>query len=222
MQNVIAIDGPSGSGKSTVARLVSKELDFLYIDTGAMFRAIAYFLDKTEILETNDAHIQQFLNDCDFKYTGTVSELIHINGENLTSVIREHHVSGLASVYSKNPIIREFLKKEQQKLGNTHFCVMEGRDIGSVVFPKAKLKIFLTASNEVRAQRRFEELQSKGEGIEISKEQILKDIIERDERDSNRKVAPLIQAGDAVKVLSDDLTIQEVVQKIISLAKERF
>ena len=99
---------------------------------------------------------------------------------------------------------------------------MEGRDIGSVVFPKAKLKIFLTASNEVRAQRRFEELQSKGEGIEISKEQILKDIIERDERDSNRKVAPPIQAGDAVKVLSDDLTIQEVVQKIISLAKERF
>ena len=222
MQNVIAIDGPSGSGKSTVARLVSKELDFLYIDTGAMFRAIAYSLAKTKISETDDALIQQFLNDCDFKYSGTVTELIIINGENLTTVIREHHVSELASVYSKNPIIREFLKNEQQKLGNSHYCVMEGRDIGSVVFPEAKLKIFLTASNEVRAKRRFEELQSKNNSSEISKEQILKDIIERDERDSNRKVAPLIQADDAVKVLSDNLTIQEVVQQIITLAKERF
>lgn len=215
---VIAIDGPSGSGKSTIAQMVAKQLGHTYIDTGAMFRGIGLHLTNKNISETDLDLIANELKLMDFFYGKSESELILLNGQNLTSEIRQHHVSDIASRYSKIQFIRDYLREFQRNLAKVKPCVMEGRDIGTVIFPNAYLKIFLTASDEVRAIRRQKQLLEKGERVNL--QQLIQDIKDRDERDSQRDLAPLAKAMDAIEILTDNLTIQEVISKIINLEKQ--
>ncbi|EQC48180.1 cytidylate kinase [Bacteriovorax sp. BSW11_IV] len=210
---VIAIDGPSGSGKSTVARELAQVLDVLYIDTGAMFRALAFEADKRSVPFEWSGGLKEFIESIDLKY-GTSSEcLISINGDNLTQKIREHHVSKLASIISQIPEIREFLLDFQRNLAKSSVCVMEGRDIGTVVFPNAFCKFFVTASVEVRSQRRLEQLRESGD-TSVSLEQIMKDVEKRDMSDMNREVAPLKQASDAELVDTGNMNINDVVSQL--------
>jgi CMP/dCMP kinase len=222
---VLAIDGPSGSGKSTIAKLVAKNLNILYIDTGAMFRAFAYILSQKDLIidGPSDSEVQKIkaeLAVMDFNYGVSEQELIVINGENLTQIIREHHVSTLASQVSKIQIVRDYLKDKQREIVGQNHSVMEGRDIGTVIFPNAYCKIFLTASDEVRAQRRFSELQAKGD-TKTDLATVLIDLKKRDESDIQRANAPLKKADDAQLVDTSDLTIQEVVENIVSISKSR-
>ncbi len=212
---VIAIDGPSGSGKSTIAKMVAAKLGSIYIDTGAMFRGIGLHLNEKNISVGEIEQISRELDHMKFEYGRSDDDLITIDGRNLTSDIRQHHVSDIASRYSKIPLIREYLKNFQQELGEKKSCVMEGRDIGTVIFPNSYCKIFLTATDEVRAHRRQKQLAEKGESVSI--EQLLKDIKQRDERDSQRELAPLIKASDATEILTDHYTIDEVIEKILEI-----
>lgn len=210
---VIAIDGPSGSGKSTVARELAQVLDVLYIDTGAMFRALAFEADKRSVPFEWSGGLKEFIESIDLKY-GTSSEcLISINGDNLTHKIREHHVSKLASIISQIPEIREFLLDFQRNLAKSSVCVMEGRDIGTVVFPNAFCKFFVTASVEVRSQRRLEQLRESGD-TSVILDQIMKDVEKRDMSDMNREVAPLKQASDAELVDTGNMNINDVVSQL--------
>ena len=215
--SVIAIDGPSGSGKSTIAKEIGKKIGYTYIDTGAMFRSLGFYFHNLNILENQVDEIKSHLEKIDFQYGESENKLTIVNGVNLTQKIREHFVSDLASRYSKVQIIRDYLKVFQQNLAKKHSCVMEGRDIGTVIFPNAFLKVFLTASDEVRAHRRKNQLDEKGEIVNL--EQILMDIKSRDERDSSRSNAPLKKADDAIEINTDHLTIDEVINKIIELEK---
>ncbi|MBL7664660.1 MAG: (d)CMP kinase [Bacteriovoracaceae bacterium] len=219
-QNVLAIDGPSGSGKSTVAKQLSHDLNLVYIDTGAMFRAIGYTLDqhgidlkKNELSPADEKKITKTLDSIKFEYIPQNNLCIKVDNVDLTDIIREHRVSELASLVSKIPVVRNYLALEQRKLAGKAACVLDGRDIGTVIFPQARCKIFLTADPNERAQRRFEELQGRGEE-EIDFEQILKDIKIRDERDINRSIAPLKKADDAFEIDTSKMTIDEVVDKI--------
>ncbi len=218
---VIAIDGPSGSGKSTVARAVSDRLHILYVDTGAMFRALAYAFDRAQIshLEAKNqpALTQKFLKELKFDYAPNeagAKVLIRLNGEDLTSKIREHHISALASLYSQIPTVRSFLLLFQRELAMERFCVMEGRDIGTVVFPDSFCKIFLTADLSTRANRRLMELAAKSEK-NLSLAQVCEDLEKRDLADSSREYAPLIQAGDAFLLDTSNLKQDEVLDKIV-------
>jgi CMP/dCMP kinase len=212
---VIAIDGPSGSGKSTIARLVAQKVSAIYVDTGAMFRAIGYFCQQQ--LGTLDAvdRIEDLLPKIQMDYPGVDDRLIIINGEDLTLTIRQHEVSALASKISKIPAVREFLLEFQRALVVDHLCVMEGRDIGTVVFPDALCKIFLTASAEVRSKRRFDQLAAKGtlQGLTLAK--VYQDVEERDLQDSSRKEAPLKQAKDAKLIDSEKLSIEQVSEAVV-------
>lgn len=221
-QSVIAIDGPSGSGKSTVAKLVSEELGYMYIDTGAMFRSVALGVLSLGKNPAVESEVCEALKGLEISYIGKKDELILVNSENVTEKIRQHHVSEAASKVSQFVAVRDLLKSYQRKLVQQNICVMEGRDIGTVVFPKAKLKIFLTASNEQRAKRRYLDLEKRGTLGELNLEKILEDIVKRDERDSSRDVAPLIPAEDSVLINSDELSIKEVVARITGLAKDVF
>jgi cytidylate kinase len=227
---VIAIDGPSGSGKSTIAKLVAEQLGLTYLDTGAMFRALGYVLsksdidysqegiDSTEIYET-----QKILSELNFEYGVDDKILIRIDGEDLTEKIREHQVSALASQVSKFAVIRQYLKEKQREIAKLKPSVLEGRDIGTVIFPNAALKIFLTADPKVRAQRRYEQLIEKDpvNKDKFSVEQILADIEARDEQDKQREIAPLVKADDAVAIDTSALDIDSVKNKIIELYYER-
>ncbi|OUP50996.1 (d)CMP kinase [Lachnoclostridium sp. An181] len=214
----IAIDGPAGAGKSTIARLVAKEKGFIYVDTGAMYRALAvYFLDRgiapedtCKIAEVcKSAHVSiQYENDV---------QQVYLNGVNVTGRIREEEVGNMASKSSSIPEVRAQLFKLQRDLAKECDVVMDGRDIGTNILPDANVKIYLTASVETRAKRRYLELEEKGETCNL--EEIKKDIEDRDYRDMNRKIAPLKKAEDAVVVDSSDMTIEQVVEKIISLCK---
>ena len=215
---VIAIDGPSGSGKSTIAQIVAKKIGHTYIDTGAMFRAIGLHLKSMGVSETDLDGISKELSQFNFQYGVSDEELVNINGVNLTTDIRQHFVSDIASRYSKIPLIRDYLREFQRQLAVSKSCVMEGRDIGTVIFPKAYLKIFLTATDRVRAQRRQTQLELKGEKVDL--ETLIDDIKKRDERDSKRDLAPLLKADDAHEILTDDLEIDDVVSKIIVLEKD--
>ena len=216
----IAIDGPAGAGKSTIARLAAKELNFIYVDTGAMYRAIAlYLIDNSTDIENEEA-------------LKAALELIHINIvyesgvqhvfldlQDVSTEIRSEKVGNMAAKTSALKPVREKLLDLQRDIAAKNDVIMDGRDIGTNILPNAELKIYLTASVDVRAKRRYDELKVHGENPDL--ETIKKDIETRDYQDMNRDIAPLKQAEDAVLIDSSDMSIPEVVDKIISLAKER-
>lgn len=224
---VIALDGPSGSGKSTVAKMVAEKLGLIYIDTGSMFRAAAYALQHTGIDFTKqklspaeDQQIQKFFHDHRFQYAPEPGVLIQLDNLNLTDVIREHHVSRLASQISKFKVIRDFLADWQRTIVRDRPSILDGRDIGTVIFPNAILKVFLTASAEERANRRLDELKDRGQ-TELDYNTVLADIKERDHEDMTREIAPLKKASDGVELDSTGKTIPQIVDEIIGLWNKR-
>ncbi len=218
MSFVIAIDGPAGAGKSTIAKAVSKKLNSIYVDTGAMYRSIALFMIRNNVSKEDTASIAAKCKDADvtINYEGGVQNVI-LNGENVNGLIRTEEVGNMASVVSAVPEVRAHLLQLQRNLAASTDVVMDGRDIGTTVLPDANLKVYLTASSKVRAKRRYDELTAKGESCDI--DVIEKDIIDRDHRDMTREISPLKQADDAILVDSSDMTIEEVENKIIELAK---
>ena len=214
----VAIDGPAGAGKSTIAKKVAKEKDFISIDTGAMFRAMAVYFLRCGIAADDHEKISEAVKDVNVTISYVNGEQqVFLNGENVTGQLRTEEVGNMASASSVNGDVRKKLLELQRKLAATANVVMDGRDIGTVVLPNADVKVYLTASVEVRAQRRYKELIEKGLSADL--EQIKKDIEERDYRDMNRDIAPLRQAEDAVLVDSSYMTIDESVQAILNLIK---
>lgn len=217
---VIAIDGPSGSGKSTLTKELAKELNITYLDTGAMFRSLGVILSEKKFVLINPDDedlkaIEDYLNSIKFEYAPSDEILIKIDEIDYTEKIREHSVSRLASIVSKLMPVRDYLAKIQREIANERPSILEGRDIGTVIFPNAALKIYLTASSDVRAQRRCDELKDRGESFDF--EQVKKDIEKRDFEDMNREIAPLKKAVDAIEINSDNKTIAELTQEIIAL-----
>ena len=203
----IAIDGPAGAGKSTIARRVAKELSFIYVDTGAMYRAMALYLLRKEVNRDDTEQIGNICQDAEISIEYQNGEqIVLLNGENVNSYLRTEEVGNMASVSSAVPRVREKLLSLQRKLAKDMSVVMDGRDIGTTILPDADVKIYLTASSLTRARRRYLELQEKGTVCNL--DDIQKDIEERDQRDMNREISPLRQAKDAVLVDSSDLTIK--------------
>ncbi|MCQ2461072.1 MAG: (d)CMP kinase [Clostridia bacterium] len=216
----IALDGPGGAGKSTVAKAVALELGFIYVDTGALYRAIGlYSLRKT--IDTRDIPgVIKLLDEINVDFTHVDGEQrVMLNGEDVSTEIRLPEVSMAASNVSAIPEVRAFLLDLQRKIASEKDCLMDGRDIGTVILPNAQLKIFLTASAEVRAKRRYDELTEKGQKVDY--DEILKDLNERDYQDAHRETAPLKQADDAILVDTSDMTFNEVKATIIKLYEER-
>ena len=216
MSRSIAIDGPAGAGKSTIARKVAKELGFIYVDTGAMYRAMALYMINNGIDASESEKISATCQSADItiKYENGI-QVVYLNGENVNSLIRTEAVGNMASASSVNGDVRKKLVELQQKLAQTTDVVMDGRDIGTVVLPGADLKVYLTASSRVRAERRYKELTEKG--VECDLDAIEKDIIDRDYRDMHRDISPLKQAEDAVLLDSSYMTIDEVKDRILEL-----
>ena len=217
----IAIDGPAGAGKSTIAKLAAKELGFVYVDTGAMYRTIALGLLRGGVDCEDERQLERALNEIsvDISYEDGMQQML-LNGENVTGLIRTEEVSRMASISSAKPQVRRKLLMMQRTMAQQRDVIMDGRDIGTQILPKAQLKIYLTASVDARAERRYLELREKGEPCSL--EEIGQDIRERDDRDMHREIAPLKQAEDAVLVDSSEMTIPEVTERIVSLARERF
>ena len=218
MSYQIAIDGPAGAGKSTIAKKVAKKMGYIYVDTGAMYRAMALFMIKQGIDPGDATSIEEACKIADISIEYRDGEqVVLLNGENVNAYLRTEEVGNMASVTSVNAKVREKLVELQQKLAKTKDVVMDGRDIGTVVLPNAEVKVYLTASSLVRAQRRALELEAKGESADLSK--IEADIIERDNRDMTRAISPLKQAEDATLIDSSYMTIDEVVEAILNLVK---
>jgi cytidylate kinase len=221
---IIAVDGYSSTGKSTTAKAVAKALGYVYIDTGAMYRGVTYLALEKGLVSTQGVEIKPLMkalrhSKFNFVYNPALgfSEL-YLDGKNIEDNIRSIDVANWVSEIAKQPEVRTFLVNLQRKMGEEKGVVMDGRDIGTVVFPEAELKIFMTASEEVRAQRRFKELQTKGE--KVSFEEVLANIQHRDHVDTTRKESPLKKADDAVIIDNTDLTIEEQVQKILLILKD--
>lgn len=214
----VAIDGPAGAGKSTIAKLVAKEKGYIYVDTGAMYRGLAiHFLDKGIQPQETEKVIEACKDaEVTIAYEDAVQH-VYLNGKNISSRLRNEEVGNMASVTSAIPEVRKKLLELQQNLAKTQNVIMDGRDIGTCVLPHADVKVYLTASVETRAKRRYQELQEKGEDCNL--EEIAHDIEERDRRDMTREIAPLKQAEDAVLVDSSDMTIAEVVKTIVDLCR---
>ena len=211
----IAIDGPAGAGKSTIARRVAKELSFIYVDTGAMYRAMALYLLHKNVDRTNTEQIGEVCQNAEISIEYQNGEqIVLLNGENVNAYLRTEEVGNMASKTSAIPAVREKLLELQKTLAREKDVIMDGRDIGTNILPNADVKIYLTASVETRAKRRYDELASKGESCDF--DEIARDIKERDERDMTREIAPLKKAEDAILVDSSDMTIDEVVSKICS------
>lgn len=220
MGKSIAIDGPAGAGKSTIAKLVARELGFIYVDTGAMYRAMALYLIRQGIDRNDTEQIEKACEDADISISyENGRQVILLFGENVNDYLRTEEVGNMASMTSANPKVRSKLVALQQKLAAQKDVVMDGRDIGTVVLPDSKCKIYLTASSAVRAKRRYDELVEKGENADLSK--IEADIIERDHRDMTREHSPLRQADDAVLIDSSDMSVDDVKEAILSEAKKR-
>ncbi|CCZ91716.1 cytidylate kinase [Clostridium sp. CAG:167] len=215
----IAIDGPAGAGKSSIAKLVAKKLSFVYVDTGAMFRTVAYYF-LSQGKDPSDA--EMVTEECE-KISISIeykdgAQHIFLDGTDVSTEIRQEEVGKNASVVAKNQAVRNRLLALQRQMAEKQDVIMDGRDIGTVVLPDAQVKIYLTASASVRAERRYKELVEKGETCNLKK--IEEDIIARDEQDMNREIAPLKQAEDAVLVDSSYMTIEEVVDKIIEIVEK--
>lgn len=212
----VAIDGPAGAGKSTIAKLVAKEKGYVYVDTGAMYRGLAiHFLENGIEAEETEKIIEACKDaDVTIRYEDGQQQ-VYLNGKNITAKLREEAVGNMASKSSAIPEVRAKLLELQRELARKENVIMDGRDIGTCVLPDADVKVFLTASVETRAKRRYDELVEKG--VPCNLEEIARDIAERDERDSTREIAPLKQAEDAVLVDSSHMTIEEVVAAIVKL-----
>ena len=212
MSLIVAIDGPAGSGKGTVTKLIANQLDLQYIDTGAMYRCVALKMLEENVNLEDEEKIKEILENIQIDLQGSK---VFLNGRDITKEIRTIEVSNFASPVSAIGFIRTKMVDLQRNLANGKNVIMEGRDIGTVVFPDANVKIYLDASPEERARRRVE--QNEKNGIESDYEQILKDIIERDTRDMSRENSPLKKADDAILLDTTKLTIEEVIEKIISI-----
>lgn len=216
----IAIDGPAGAGKSTIAKTLAKELGYIYVDTGAMYRAMAYFFLQQGIDKGDEAAVAAAAAKADvtIRYENGAQQ-VFLNGENVTGSLRTEQVGNMASITSVYPAVRTKLVALQQKLAKTTDVIMDGRDIGTCVLPDAQVKIYLTASVATRADRRYKELVEKGAAADLN--QIAADIEERDHRDMHRELSPLRQADDAVLVDSSEMSIDEVVAAIREIAAKR-
>lgn len=216
----IAIDGPAGAGKSTIAKKVAKKMDYIYVDTGAMYRAIAYYLVTNKIDIEDEAALTAARDSITIEigYENDAQQ-VYLNGKNVTPYLRTEETGNMASKSSAKAPVRAALLDLQRNMAKKFNVVMDGRDIGTNVLKDAEVKIYLTASSEERANRRYRELLEKGEHPDFDK--IEADIIERDERDMNRAIAPLKQAEDAVLVDSSDIGIEEVVEKLLAIIKEK-
>ena len=218
MSHNVAIDGPAGAGKSTIAKQIARRLGYIYVDTGAMYRAMAYYLIQNQVDAADQEAIAAACQHADISICYQDGEqVVLLNGENVNAYLRTEAVGNMASVSSVVPEVRKKLVKLQQKLARETDVVMDGRDIGTVVLPDADVKVYLTASGETRAKRRFLELQEKGEPADLAK--IAADIEDRDYRDMHRDISPLRQAEDATLVDSSDMTIDQVVERILELCR---
>ena len=216
----IAIDGPAGAGKSTIAKKVAKELSFIYVDTGAMYRTMALYLLNHGVNGENQEEIEAVCSGADISIEYKNGEqIVILNGENVNAMIRTEQVGNMASKSSANPKVREHLLKLQRTLAASNDVVMDGRDIGTTILPDAEVKIYLTASPETRARRRALEYEQKGIACDIN--QICQDIVARDLRDMNREISPLKQAEDAVLVDSSEMGIDEVVNAILHVYRQK-
>lgn len=216
----VAIDGPAGAGKSTIAKAVAKQMQFIYVDTGAMYRAMALYVLR-EGVDLNDT--EAVVRACSraqvsIRYEDGV-QVVLLNGENVNAFLRTEEVGNATSRISGIPQVREKLVQLQQEIAAESDCLMDGRDIGTCVLPKAQLKIYLTADSAVRAKRRYDELTAKGQSCDL--EQIKADIEERDYRDMHRETSPLKQAEDAVLVDTSHMSVEEVIKRIMELCRER-
>lgn len=217
----IAIDGPAGAGKSTIARCLAEELNFRYVDTGAIYRTVAYFLDLWGISPKDTDGITRYLDELTIGITYDDNGLQHMimNGMDVTDDIRTQEIGQKASLASAQPLVREMLLDMQRDTAKQYNVVMDGRDIGTVVLPRADVKIFLTASAEVRAERRFRELTAKGE--KASYDKVLAEIKQRDYQDTHRQIAPLKMARDSVKLDSSNMTVDEVLAEMKRIIGQR-
>ena len=222
---IIAIDGHSSTGKSTLAKQIAQALNYIYVDTGAMYRAVTYFALQNKLISKDHFDKKQLINSLDkiaidFKFNPEKNHSeVYLNGKNIEKEIRQMAVSEFVSEIAAVPEIREKLVAQQRAIGKQKGVVMDGRDIGSVVFPDAELKIFMTASPEVRAQRRYKELLEKGEKVKY--EEVLQNVKKRDQIDTERSASPLIITDDAVKIDNSQMTRKEQFDKVLALAKER-
>ena len=216
----VAIDGPSGAGKSTIAKAAAKALGFVYLDTGAIYRTVAWHITMLGIGPKDTDHVPMLLDDANIviEFQDGQQHMI-LNGKDITGEIRTPEISACASQLAQQPAVRDFLLDLQRSLAKEHDIIMDGRDIGTVVLPNASLKIFLTATPEKRARRRYEEYLEKGQPAEYA--QVLEDQKKRDYEDSHRKIAPLKRAKDAVVVDTTELSLQESVDTVLGLIRER-
>ena len=218
MSHNVAIDGPAGAGKSTIAKRIARRLGYIYVDTGAMYRAMAYYLIQNQVDAADQEAIAAACQHADISICYQDGEqVVLLNGENVNAYLRTEAVGNMASVSSVVPEVRKKLVELQQKLARETDVVMDGRDIGTVVLPDVDVKVYLTASVETRAKRRFLELQEKGEPADLAK--IAADIEDRDYRDMHRDISPLRQAEDATLVDSSNMTIDQVVERILELCR---
>lgn len=220
MSYCVAIDGPAGAGKSTIAKKIAKQMGLVYVDTGAMYRALALFMIRNSIatddLESMNTRCEEA--DITIRYENG-EQVVYLNGENVNAYLRTEEVGNMASVSSTQPNVRKKLVSLQKELAKTTDVIMDGRDIGTCVLPDADVKIYLTADSAVRAKRRYDELTAKGVTCDL--DEIEKDIIDRDHRDMTREESPLRQASDAILVDSSYMTIDEVVETIIKICEEK-
>ena len=216
----VAIDGPAGAGKSTIAKALARELGFHYVDTGAIYRTLGYFFDLIGIGPKDIDGITKYIDECviEIEWDEDGSQHMFLNETDVSEDIRTPEISKIASAVSAHKLVRDALLEMQRSVAKTHNVIMDGRDIGSVVLPKADVKFFLTASPEVRAKRRFDELQAKGSKDTFEK--VLKEVNDRDHADMTRAVAPLKQTKSHILVDTSDMTIEEVIAHMGAIVRE--
>lgn len=217
----VAIDGPAGAGKSTIARRLAAELGYRYVDTGAIYRTVAYFMDLWGVSPKDVDGVNRYIDELTVEIEYDEDGLQHMimNGMDVTKDIRTPDISQKASLISAHACVRDMLLDMQRELAEQHNVVMDGRDIGTVVLPRATVKIFLTASPEVRAKRRCDELSAKGQKVDYNR--VLKDIQQRDYQDTHREIAPLKMSRDSIKVDTSDMTIEEVLEKLKEIVAQK-